>query len=143
MINMCNHGHIPYISLFVHHNTDLIYSEVHLEVESIPMYNSNTDLTVMDTKQIVPNWKHKTLITPITHVSTEPKHCNIHPLIFTTQNMAVPSPDEKGGGLEREYSTLPVKLTWAGAVQPGSLLHRAERWQPLHHASADGQSPTH
>jgi hypothetical protein len=39
MIHMSNHGHIPYISLFVHHDTDLIYSEVHLEVEYTPMYN--------------------------------------------------------------------------------------------------------
>lgn len=32
MIDMSNHRHIPYVSLLVHHKTDLIYSEVHLEV---------------------------------------------------------------------------------------------------------------
>jgi hypothetical protein len=37
MINVSYHGHIPDISLFVHHNTDLIYSEVHLEVEYTAM----------------------------------------------------------------------------------------------------------
>jgi hypothetical protein len=56
--------------------------------------------------------------------------------------MPVPSPDEKGGGLGREYSTLPVKLTWA-AVQLGSLLHGAERRQPLHHARVLMANPQH
>jgi hypothetical protein len=49
--------------------------------------------------------------------------------IYLTLPIPVPSPDEKGGGLGREYSTLPVKLTGAGAVQLGSLLHGAHRRQ--------------
>jgi hypothetical protein len=39
-----------------------------------------------------------------------------------------------GGGLRRKYSTVSVKLTGAGAVKLGSLLHEADRRQPLHHA---------
>jgi hypothetical protein len=57
--------------------------------------------------------------------------------------MPVSSPDEKGGRLGREYSTLPVKLTWAGAVQVGSLLHGADRRQPLHHAKELMADPQH
>jgi hypothetical protein len=63
--------------------------------------------------------------------------------LLATPPMPFPSPDEKWGGLGREYSNLPVKLTWAGAVQLGPLLHGADRRQPLHHARVLMANPQH
>jgi hypothetical protein len=58
--------------------------------------------------------------------------------------MPVPSPDEEGGGLGREYSTLRVKLTGAGAVQLGPpATWSRQKAAPSPCYSADGQSPTH